>query len=58
MSDMDMGDCSTDGTCEDAGGGAGGENGPIDGVKFSDLTLLEETVLALQQLSIGKKVTK
>lgn len=52
MSDMDVGDCSTDGTCEDVTG-PGGAMIPIEGVKFSNATLLEETTLAIQQFSIG-----
>ena len=53
MSDMEMGDCSTDGTCEDQSGGEE-TSGPIEGVKLSNTTLLEETTLALQQFSVGK----
>lgn len=48
---MDVGDCSTDGTCEDVTG-PGGAMIPIEGVKFSNATLLEETTLAIQQFSI------
>jgi hypothetical protein len=53
MSDVDeVGDCSSDGTCT--------ENGPmglvkkqIDGIKFADTTLLEESYSALQQFALG-----
>ena len=72
MGDMEVGDCSTDGTCEDATGnykknsrfydvnlllfhsGPGGAGIPLEGVKLSNTTLLEETALAFQQFSIGK----
>ena len=53
MSDMDVGDCSTDGTCEDASS-SGEPFKPMEGVKLSNLTLWEETTLAIQQFSIGK----
>ena len=53
MSDMDVADCSTDGTCEDASSG-GDPVGPMEGIKLSNLTLWEETTLAIQQFSIGK----
>ncbi len=39
---------------------AGGGDGkvPVDGVKFSNLTLWEETTLAVQQLSIGRNILR
>ena len=53
MDDM-AADCSVDGTCDDQNGGE--LSGiPLDGVKLSNATLLEETALALQQLSIGNR---
>ena len=52
MSDMEMGDCSTDGTCEEPS--SDDVDGPIEGVKIGNTTLLEETTLALQQFSVGK----
>ena len=56
MSDVDeVGDCSSDGTCT--------ENGPmglvkkqIDGIKFADTTLLEESYSALQQFALGIRI--
>ena len=53
MADDMVGDCSVDGTCEDAAGEAGGGQS-LEGVKLSNLTLLEETTLAIQQFSVGK----
>jgi hypothetical protein len=53
MSDVDeAGDCSSDGTCIE-NGSLGLIKKPIDGVKFADTTLLEESYSALQQLAIG-----
>ena len=53
MDDVDVGDCSTDGSCADDGTGDA-----LDGLgapKEAEATLLEASALALQQFSIGKK---
>lgn len=49
----DVLDCSADNSCDD-GGNMGDINVVRDGIKLSNATLLQETTLALQQLSIGK----
>lgn len=48
--DMDAGDCTTDGSC--VGDDGGGPAVPVAGVKVSNTSLLEDTVMALQQFSI------
>ena len=51
--DMDVGDCSSDGSCGGDDELMGGT--PIAGVKVATTTLTEETLMALQQFSIGKQ---
>ena len=54
MSDMDeVGDCSSDGTCAE-NGSMGLVKKQVDGIKFSETTLLEDTYSALQQFALGK----
>jgi len=48
--DMDVGDCSSDGSCGGDDELMGGT--PIAGVKVATTTLTEETLMALQQFSI------
>lgn len=55
MDDM-AADCSTDGTCEGESGEPGAASRPVEGVKWSNLTLWEETALAAQQFSIGARI--
>ena len=49
----EVSDCSGDGTCAE-NGSLGLLKKPIDGVKFADTTLLEESYSALQQFAIGR----
>ena len=55
MSDIDVGDCSSDGSCgdDDSGVPMPGSEGKLDG----ETSLLEASQLALQQFSIGISVT-
>ena len=58
MSDMDeVGDCTSDGTCAESGS-LGLVKKQIDGIKFSETTLLEDTCLALQQFALGELKSK
>lgn len=50
MDDVDVGDCSTDGSCAEEGGGD--EAAGIGAVNEPKATLLEASALALQQFSI------
>ena len=52
----EVSDCSGDGTCAE-NGSLGLLKKPIDGVKFADTTLLEESYSALQQFAIGRPLT-
>ena len=50
---MDVGDCSTDGSCGDDDSSISETD--LFGVKLAPTSLTEETVNALQQFSIGKQ---
>ena len=50
---MDVGDCSTDGSCGDDDSSI--SEADLFGVKLAPTSLTEETVNALQQFSIGKQ---
>ena len=50
---MDVGDCSTDGSCGDDDSSISETD--LFGVKLAPTSLTEETVNALQQFSIGKE---
>eukprot|EP00096_Caligus_rogercresseyi_P014858 TRINITY_DN7341_c0_g1_i1.p1 TRINITY_DN7341_c0_g1~~TRINITY_DN7341_c0_g1_i1.p1 ORF type:complete len:107 (-),score=20.86 TRINITY_DN7341_c0_g1_i1:176-496(-) len=50
MDDLGAGDCTTDGTCEEDT--AGDSSNGLEGIKPNDVSLLQETTMAIQQFSV------